>query len=73
MSLSARVLGLVGLMTIGMTVDAEALPHEHDTAGIAVDSGIPKTDIQGPLSQVGVVALLARLEGEGNQQRGTPR
>lgn len=28
--LSARILGLVGILTIGMTVDAEALPHEHD-------------------------------------------
>lgn len=28
--LSARIVGLVGVLTIGMTVDAEALPHEHD-------------------------------------------
>lgn len=37
--LSVSVLGLVALLTIGMTVDAEALPHEHaEPATIPVDS-----------------------------------
>jgi len=40
------VLGVVGLMTIGMTVDAEALPHEHDGSEIAAAVGIRETDIQ---------------------------
>lgn len=45
---SAHVFGLVGLMTIGMTVDAEALPHEHAAATTTTlaSSGVPGGDIQ---------------------------
>lgn len=46
---SAHVFGLVGLMTIGMTVDAEALPHEHaaaTTTTTLASSGVPGGDIQ---------------------------
>ncbi|RKT36817.1 peptidase M23-like protein [Microbacterium sp. AG1240] len=43
---SAHVLGLVALMTVGMTVDAEALPHEHVTPTSITDDGVPGGDIQ---------------------------
>ncbi|MFS0731910.1 M23 family metallopeptidase [Microbacterium sp. 1P10UB] len=40
------VLGLVAMLTVGMTVDAEALPHEHTEPGTTpVDSSRPE-DIQ---------------------------
>lgn len=43
---TAHVLGLVALMTIGMTVDAEALPHEHITPASNTADGAPGGDIQ---------------------------
>ena len=46
MSFSAHVVGLVALMTIGMTVDAEALPHEHITPTSTAADGVPGADIQ---------------------------
>ncbi|MCX6501454.1 MAG: M23 family metallopeptidase [Microbacterium sp.] len=46
MFFSAHVVGLVALMTIGMTVDAEALPHEHVNPTSITDDGVPGEDIQ---------------------------
>ncbi len=46
MFFSAHVFGLVALMTIGMTVDAEALPHEHVTPASNTADGATGGDIQ---------------------------
>lgn len=43
---SARILGLVGVMTVGMTVDAEALPHEHNPTALVAATGIGVQDVQ---------------------------
>jgi murein DD-endopeptidase MepM/ murein hydrolase activator NlpD len=43
-SFSASVLGIVGLVTVGMTTPAEALPHEHVTSTTSAIAG----DIVGP-------------------------
>lgn len=61
-SLSARVMGVVGLMTIGMTVDAEALPHEHDTPATTSTPSGAVEEIQAYVSpaQTGTAINLSR-------------
>lgn len=44
---TARILGLVGVMTVGMTVDAEALPHTHDTTDTSAAESSRGADTQG--------------------------
>ena len=59
--LSVRVIGLVGVMTVGMTVDAEALPHEHDVDA-STRSTLRGNDVQAYVSsaEAGTDVVLVR-------------
>lgn len=54
--MTVQVIGLVGLVTIGMTVDAEALPHEHEELPTASPREVSSEDIQAYITPAEVAA-----------------